>query len=405
MIKRLYFNDIKKELDKPQICLLIGARQVGKTTLIRQLHNELKHREKEVAFISLENKQYRMLLDETPENIFQLVPPLNKQSRLYLFIDEIQYLKDPSNFLKHIYDDYREQVKFIVTGSSSFYIDRKFNDSLAGRKRIIEIPPLSLKEIFLFKDRKELIPYINNGPIPLIYQAEILNLFYEYLVYGGYPDVVLANGSKEKILILKELSDSYVKKDTIEADVKKPKSYLHLLKLLAERSGSLINTNSLANDVGVSTKTIESYLWILQKSFHIHTINPFHKNISTELKKMNKIYLNDLGLRNYLVSNFSPIGLREDRGTILENYAYNLFRENLIVDNIRFWRTQKKQEVDFIISDLGGNSEAIEVKFNKDNFKVSKYNFFKERYPKIPLRCLDIKSVLEYEFTGSAAKK
>jgi len=399
MTKRLYFNKILEDINKPHISLLIGARQVGKTTLIRQLHNELKSNKKNVAFINLENKQFRMMLDETPENIFQLIPPLERQSCLYLFIDEVQYLKDPSNFLKHIFDDYREQIKLIITGSSSFYIDRKFKDSLAGRKRIIEIPPLSFKEVLIFKDREDLAKYINNGPIPLVYQTEIKKLFYEYLVYGGYPDVVLADSLKEKVLILKELVDSYVKKDAIEADLKKPQSYLHLLKLLAERSGSLINIQSLANDVGINTKTIESYLWVLQKSFHIHTINSFHRNISSELKKMNKIYINDLGLRNYLVSNFSPIGLREDKGIILENYVYNLFREKLSVGSIKFWRTQKKQEIDFIISDFVANSEAIEVKFNKENFKVSKYNFFRERYPEIALRCLDINSVLEYEFT------
>ena len=274
-IKRLYYNIIQDDIKNPQISLLIGARQVGKTTLIRQLYEELMSKGKNVAFINLENRKFRDILDESPENIFLLVPPLSENSRLYIFIDEIQYLKDPSNFLKHIYDEYQTQIKFIVTGSSSFYIDRKFKDSLAGRKRIFEIPPLSFKEMLIFKDRKNLAQYINNGHIPLTYQPEILKLFYEYLVYGGYPDVVLSNEIKEKILVLKELVESYVKKDAVEADLKKPKSYLNLLKLLAERSGSLINIQSLANDVAVSTKTIESYLWVLQKSLHIHYVNPF----------------------------------------------------------------------------------------------------------------------------------
>ena len=298
---------------------------------------------------------------------------------------------------KIIYHVDKEQIKLIVTGSSSFYIDRKFKDSLAGRKRLLEIPPLSFKEMLIFQDRGNLTPYINRGAIPLVYRSEIVKLFYEYLVYGGYPNVVLANETREKILLLKELVDSYAKKDALEAELKKPNSYLHLLALLAERSGSLINIQSLASDIALDVRTIENYLWVLQKSFHIHIINPFHKNISTELKKMPKMYLNDLGLRNSLVNNFAPIGARADRGVILENYVYNLFRENLLPDNIKFWRTQKKQELDFVISNHMGKHRAIEVKFNKKNFKENKYQFFRERYPEIPIQCLDIHSTLEYE--------
>ncbi len=156
-MKRLYYNRLKDSINTPQISLLIGARQVGKTTLIRQLQDELISKGKNVAFINLENKKFRKMLDETPENIFQLIPPLQEKTRLYLFIDEVQYLEDPSNFLKYLYDEYREQLKFIVTGSSSFYIDQKFKDSLAGRKRIFEIPTLSFKEMLLFKDRKDLV--------------------------------------------------------------------------------------------------------------------------------------------------------------------------------------------------------------------------------------------------------
>ncbi len=135
-MKRLYFNILAEDLENHHISLVIGARQVGKTTLIKQLHNELKAKSRHTAFINLENKKFRTLLNEDPENVFQLIPPLEKHTKLFLFIDEVQYLDDPSNFLKHLHDEYNQQIKFVVTGSSSFYIDRKFKDSLAGRKHL-----------------------------------------------------------------------------------------------------------------------------------------------------------------------------------------------------------------------------------------------------------------------------
>ncbi len=396
-LKRLVFKTLEKDLSKHHISLILGARQVGKTTLIKQLHKELEGTGNPTAFINLENKRFRSILDENPENIFQLVPPLINQPRMFLFIDEIQYLEDPSNFLKLLQDEYKHRIKFIATGSSSFYIDRKFRDSLAGRKRILEIPPLSFKEMLLFKGREDLSAVLNKEHIPLIQLDELQIYLYEYLVFGGYPEVVLSDDLEDKILILKEIVDSYAKKDVIEADVKKPDAYFKLFKLLAERTGSLVNVQSLNADLGIDTKTVENYLWILRKSFHIHYVTPFHKNISSELKKMPKLYFNDLGLRNYLVGSFEPIGVRRDRGEILENYVYMLLREKYAADNIKFWRTQKKQEVDFVVSDFQNHTKAIEVKFNSKGVKSKQYKYFVDNYPEISLTFLDLKSVLHYE--------
>ncbi len=143
-------------------------------------------------------------LDENPKNLFKLIPPLSDK-RMFLFIDEIQYLKDPSNFLKYHYDLYQNSLKFIVTGSSSFYIDRKFRDSLAGRKRIFELSTLTLAELLHFRGRDDLIPYLNAGNVPMVYEDEIRKYFYEYLIYGGYPEVVLEKNLEEKALLLREL--------------------------------------------------------------------------------------------------------------------------------------------------------------------------------------------------------
>ncbi|MCH2176776.1 MAG: ATP-binding protein [Lentisphaeria bacterium] len=392
-MQRFIYETIKDHLDKKQITLLLGARQVGKTTLLKQLLAEIRSSGKLAYFLSLEDKVLLKELDESPRNLFKLIPPLSSE-KLYLFIDEIQYLGDPSNFLKFHYDEYHEKIKFIVTGSSSFYIDEKFKDSLAGRKRIFELPTLSFAEMLHFKQRDHLVTFINQGSIPQLIRSELNPLFYEYLIYGGYPEVVLNDSLNEKKLILKELWEAYAKKDAIEAKLHNPEIYTNLLKILSERIGALINANDLAANVSLERKSVERYLWVMKKSFHVHTLLPFHKNIASELRKMNKLYFADLGLRNSLLNNFSPIGQREDKGELIENYTYLLLRNYHSEDNIKFWRTQKKQEVDFIVQKDDGKSEAIEVKFNSNNFKPNKYAFFHKSYPEIPLICYDMNNVL-----------
>ncbi len=391
-MKRLVYKDIASHLSQKQISLIIGARQVGKSTILKQLYNELKNNELVFSF-SLENKQICNLLNENPENIFQLIPQPSTK-RIVVLIDEIQYLEDPSNFLKQNYDMYQEKLKFVVTGSSSFYIDRKFKDSLAGRKRIFELSTLRLAEMLHFRESDELIPYLNSGNIPLLYLDELKKCLYEYLVFGGYPEVVLAEDIREKKMLLKELGTSYARKDAVESNLNIADVYLNMLKILSSRIGSLLNVNSLSGDISVDNKTIENYLWVMSKSFHIDLVRPFFKNISSELKKMPKVYFNDLGLRNYFANNFSGIGMRDDKGALLENYVYLVLKQKYGSENIKYWRTQKKKEVDFVVYGDNSKHKAFEVKYDKKSYNKSKYMNFMQHYPDIPLRCIDLEAVL-----------
>ncbi|MCK5156413.1 MAG: ATP-binding protein [Spirochaetales bacterium] len=398
-MKRFLFSEIEDHLNHKQITLLLGARQVGKTTLLRQIYSLHKNNGEFVFFLSLEDPDILSTLNASPKNLFKVIPPLSDK-RMILFIDEIQYLDNPSNFLKYHYDLYQSKLKFVVTGSSSFYIDRKFTDSLAGRKRIFELPTLSLAEIFHFKQRDELVPYLNKGSVPVIYRDEIRSIFYEYLLYGGYPEVVLEKSLKDKTELLKELRDSYAKKDAVEANLRNLDAYLHLMKLIAFQTGSLLNKHSLSQDTAIDNKSIDDYLTVMRKSFHIHLLRPFYSNISSELRKMPKLYFADLGLRNSLVNDFRPIGIREDKGSLLENYVYLLLRRKFSEEYIHFWRTQKKHEVDFIVQKDDGSSSAFEVKYNESRFRVSKYSTFTSAYPATPLECIDIDTCLEYDLHG-----
>jgi len=394
-MKRFLYDRLIEHLPKKQITLLVGARQVGKTTLLKQIHEYLKAQKELSFFISLENKQTLKLLNEDPKNLFQLIPSTLTNNRSYILMDEIQYLDDPSNFLKFHYDNDHDQFKFIVTGSSHFYIDKKFKDSMAGRKRIFELSTLGLDEVLHFKGLDHLSPYVGSGKIPLLYKDEIMQHLYDYFIYGGYPEVVLASNLNERKEILKELRNSYAQKDAQDAGLQHPDLYKRLMKISADQIGSLFNINTLASELSADNKTLKNYLWVMQKSFHIHCVSPYHKRVASELRKMPKVYFGDLGLRNSLLNNFSPIGARDDRGELLENFTYLRLKQLAEEERIKYWRTQNKQEVDFVVQHDDGTSNAYEVKWNTNALRSSPYAYFRKTYPEIPLSCIHLNNVIE----------
>lgn len=380
MEKRFLFDRLKEHIPRRQITLLVGARQTGKTTLLRQLEQEMSAANQPGYYFTLENPAFRSLLNEHPDKLFDIIPPLQKNKKTILFVDEIQYLEDPSNFLKYHYDEHSEVLKLVVTGSSAFYIDEKFHDSLAGRKRLYTLNTLSFKEFLHFKERDDLASSVHSGKIPAIHRKELEQNLNEYMLYGGYPDVVLEPALVEKRLLLKEIADSYVKKDALESNLQHPDIYMNLLRIIASQPG-LFNATSVASNLGVDRKTIEAYLNVMRKSFHVSLVRSFHRNLAKELRKMPKLYMNDLGLRNHFLNDFSPIATREDRGDLLELAFFRMILDNFPLEEIRFWRTQKGQEVDFIVEE----SRAYEIKYSENLYRPSKYNYFREQYPNIPL--------------------
>jgi uncharacterized protein len=177
-----------------------------------------------------------------------------------------------------------------------------------------------------------------------------MDQFNDYLVFGGYPEVALEKNINERILLLKELKNSFLKKDIDEAGISYQDKFYMLLTLLAGQTGNLVNRNELANTIGVDNKTIDNYLHVLQNSFHIELVKPFYSNIRKELTKMPKIYFKDTGMRNSALNRFFDFKNREDQGQLLENYFYNRLTNIYDKDNIRFWRTTDKKEIDFIVT-------------------------------------------------------
>ena len=388
---------IRDHFERKEYIIITGARQVGKTTLLREIYKELKDQNKKVFYLTFENIDVLYEVNKHPENIFRFtqrpVNPLEKiiplDERIYLLIDEVQYAEDPSGFLKYLYDTYLNHLKIITTGSSAFYIDSKFKDSLAGRKKIFRLNALNFMEYLDFLGRNDLSAELavirerKDYISPVRY--EIYEKFDEYLVYGGYPAVVLENDIDYKKDILQDLRNSFIKRDILESGIRNEPEFFKLMALLASQTGSLVNKNELSQTLGIHMNTITSYLHLLEKCFYISLVKPFSKNVRKELIKMPKVYFNDPGIRNVLLNRFIQFGKREDKGALLENYAFIRLTEKYKSENIKFWRTASGHEIDFIISDDFVTGKAFEIKFDGRDFKPNKYNRFNENYPGIVL--------------------
>lgn len=380
----------RKYLESDEIIIFVGSRQAGKTTILKQIRTDLEAKGENCYFLNLEDPEYLELLNKNPKNIFKIFP-LDLKKKNFVFIDEIQYLKNPSNFLKYIYDEHKERIKLIVSGSSAFYIDRKFKDSLAGRKKIFNVFTLSFREFLRFKKETELSQ--KDFTILALEEKNKISLYFrEFMIYGGYPRVVLSF-YEEKEDILKEIAYSYVKKDIYEANIKQDEAFYKLFKILANQVGNLVNTSELADTLGVSKTAIDNYLYVMQKSFHLVLIKPFFKNIRKEITKMPKVFFMDLGLRNFFMGNFSPFETRGDKGSVLENAVFRQLIETYDKEDIKFWRTTSQKEIDFVVQ---GNL-AFEVKADALKSRKENYESFLENYPdaKLKIVTIDSKDILD----------
>ncbi|MDL2227731.1 ATP-binding protein [Odoribacter sp. OttesenSCG-928-L07] len=385
-MKRNLFKQLISHLENKEFTIVTGARQTGKSTLLKQLEVHAKGLKYPAVFLNLENKSVLSYLNESPLNILSYLPTSEK--RIIVLIDEIQYLHDPSNFLKLLYDEYVDKIKIVATGSSAFYIDDKFKDSLAGRKKIFNLLTCSFDEYLRLNNRDELITElirIQSNPNAKSMHLDILRQEWEtYMIYGGYPAVITESNKKEKIARLAEIRDSFTRRDVMESGVQNQTAFYNLFRILASQSGNLLNTNELSKSLRIKHETVSHYLETLQKCFHIALIRPYYRNISKELTKMPKSYLLDTGLLCCLTNNFQPLHLRSDKGMLWENSFFRVLCDKYGINEINFWRTTNENEVDFVIPNLDV-PQAIEAKFNERLINENKYKKFKENYPDIPL--------------------
>ena len=372
-MKRTLFNELYKHLDKKQYTILVGARQTGKTTLLRQLQQQADEDGKHTYYFNLEHRDVLALLNEAPQNLLRYMDADNQKQ--YVFIDEIQYLDDPSGFLKLIYDEYSDNIKIIATGSSAFYIDRKFNDSLAGRKRIFRLGTCSFEEYLELADRGELLDEVrrikDNKDAKSVRLAQIRAELEDYIIYGGYPQVAAERNKDEKIYLLKELRDSYLHRDVYESGVVNSDNFYKLYTVLSAQTGSQVNVSELSKALRMTMDAVNNYLMILQKCFHIALIKPFYRNVKKELVKSPKVYIMDTGMRNCMINYFPEhLGLMDD-GALFENAIFHMLSQKYDTEEIKYWRTADQEEVDFDIYALKTKA-AYEVKYNEAAVKAKK---------------------------------
>lgn len=387
MIRRKLFEDLQAHLLKKEFSIITGARQTGKSTLLKQLEVYCKEMEIPVIFLNLENKTILAELNNNPLNLLKFMPEPSKKT--VALVDEIQYLDDPSNFLKLLYDEHSEQIKVVATGSSAFYIDNQFKDSLAGRKKIFQLYTCSFDEYLELSGkpdlREEKDHLLKSGDFKSTLIDYLRVEWESYMIYGGYPAIITEPDKQEKINRLKEIRDSFVKRDIMESGVVNETAFYNLFRILAGQTGGLVNINELSSTLRIKNETVDNFITIMQKCFHIALIKPFFRNLRKELIKMPKVFLLDTGLRNCLLNNFQPLAVRTDKGELWENTVFRILADKIGTDSIQYWRTSGGNEVDFVLSH-NNELKAIEVKYDNNQIKLSKYKLFMETYPEISLQ-------------------
>ncbi len=369
--QRTILKIIQQNLQNELILGLIGSRQVGKSSILFLLIEQLlkdKINPSNIFYFNLDDLKLHELFQSIPE----FIQFLGKGSdRKYVFIDEIQRLTTPGLFLKEIFD-LKMNVKIIFSGSSQLEIKAKTREYLVGRARIFQINRLSIDEYIEFA-----------APIT---KKEAL---YQIMIYGSYPAVAKEANSLEKKLRIRDIFQSYIQKDLIDfLQLEKVEGFNKLLIQLANQTGEMLNVHSISKSLAIKRYEIERFLNILEYTFICSRVYPFHKNYSKEITKTPKIYFLDTGLRNYILNQFQPIEERRDVGKLFETFCYN----NMIVNDfygfnkINYWRTTNQTEIDFIVHKETG-IEAIEVKWN--NLRIPKsFQTIHQFYPEIETKIL-----------------
>ncbi|AFH48439.1 Putative AAA+ superfamily ATPase [Ignavibacterium album JCM 16511] len=358
MIKRALQPIIESKLFKGKIIIIYGARQVGKTTLIKSIQQNFFDKS---LYLNCDEPDIRDLLtDSTSSRLKSIIG--NKE---LVLIDEAQRVKNIGITLK-LFADEIKNVQVIATGSSSFELSNIINEPLTGRKYVFILTPISLKELTFS-----------------IGWLETNRLLEERIIYGMYPEII--SKPDEKKTLIKEITRSYLFKDILSFEgIRKPEQIEKLLMILAAQIGNEVSYNELANTLNIDKDTVSKYIDILEKAFIIFRLNPFSRNLRTEISKMRKIYFYDTGIRNALISNFNLLDRRTDKGVLWENFLISeRTKFNLISDNdvkTYFWRTSQQQEIDYI-EEVNGKLFAYEFTFSDKQKKTISKTFSKNYKP------------------------
>ena len=354
MQKRLLYHQIVPYIDHKSALVITGMRQVGKTTLMRQLYDNLGAKTK--LWFDLGNPLDQKFFEDVDYD--SIYARLRQQAggshdRLFVFVDEIQNFPEITRVVKYLIDHYK--VKFVVTGSSNYYLKNLFPESLSGRKFLYQLSPLTFREMLYFRGlmgEKEATEndLVKNGQIDIFTFEKRKALYEEYLQFGGFPEVVTTSDTQTKTAILKNVFASFFEKDLkILSDYKDIRELRDLILLLVPRVGSLLDISKLASELGVERQKIYGYLEFLQGTFFLKLLPKFSKSIDRSVAGGRKVYFSDTGLLN-------AIGKVND-GQLLENAAVNQLDS---YGKISFYNRRDSAGIDAILDD----KIALEIKIN-----------------------------------------
>jgi predicted AAA+ superfamily ATPase len=376
-ISRLLQAKIEAKLDKGKAIVLYGPRQVGKTTLVRDI---LRKRRSDRGYFNCEEAIVReALLSMDSARMFGYFSGSG-----VIALDEAQSLPNVGRAIKILVDSHPE-LNIIATGSSSFELANVVSESLTGRKYEFFLPPISLEET-----------KSNFG------NAAAVNGIKDALIYGSYPEVAISVSNEEKVENLRLLATSYLYRDVLSYNrIKKHDLLMKILKALALQVGSEVSPNEIATSLQMDRKTVLNYLSLLEQAFVVFKLPPFVKNRRNEIKLMNKYYFYDNGLLNAVVNNFLPVENRNDTGALWENYMMSERRKFNELHgrnpNAYFWRTHSGCEVD-LIEEINGELAPFEFKYKTGKISKGAYSFV-EAYKSEAIQVVNMDNALEWLFS------
>lgn len=383
-MKRHLDSKIENHFKKyKQVLILLGSRQVGKTTIVKKIFPN-------GDYFLVDNEPIKKILETYDIEAYKTLIGIDARE---IIIDEIHLLENPGRAIKIIYDQF-EKVKLIITGSSSFHIKNKTGESLAGRKIDYNIYPLTFSE---YLNQKGIEDNLNYNIFEKIvddkkynskkqwYKFDMKSILDGVLLYGQYPHFIKNPNDKKYLL---NFVDSLIFKDILELNLIEDKKLAKdLLKLLAFQIGNMINYSELASSLGADQRTIKRYIEIFEQSFVLFRLYPYAKNKRDEIIKSPKIFFYDTGVRNALIGDFSNLDSRTDKGALFENFIISeLVKQNSYLEsyfNFYYWRTKQGSEIDLVMENKN-NLIGVEIKYKS----MAMNRAFKNRNPKAKIRMI-----------------
>jgi len=384
---RELLEKLKRWSDRREIIAIKGPRQSGKTTILKMfrkwLINEKGVDRDRTVFKTMEDHEFKKEFEKDPQETIESY--IFDDKKYYFFLDEFQHTEEGGKKLKLLYDTF-ENIKFIITGSSSLELTGKTSKHLVGRMFSTHLYPFSFWEFLNVKNKRlsriyskrneDVWRFLKEGDEfdikEGIFLSEFQKPFEEFLRYGSYPEVIKSQKEEMKKTVLKNLFETYIARDIIALlKIQESSKLREVVKILSSQLGGILNYNNISESCEIYYKKTKRFLKILEETYVVDLIKPYHKNLKTELRKNPKAYFFDLGLRNYALKNFLPLESRTDKGEMVENFVLNQFRYKG-AEEIHYWRTQGKAEVDFIYEN-GTEIIPIEVKYKKfDEPRISR---------------------------------